>query len=347
MSNCRKAATRIAAALALVLGAGTAWSADYAGVGRAATSNEVKAWNIDVRPDFKGLPPGRGSVSQGQDVWEGKCASCHGVFGESGEYFSPLIGGTTKEDIQTGHAKRLSDPAYPGRTMIMKLSTVSTLWDFINRAMPWTAPKSLSTDEVYAVTAYLMNMAGVVEDDFELTERNIGDVQKKLPNRNGMTTRHAMWPGPELGGTQKPDVQGSKCMKRCDAETKVASFIPDYARNAHGNLQEQMRGAGPVRGANTAEAGKGGNPAMPAPATATTGHTVELNLMKAEGCAACHAVDRKLVGPAFNEIAKRHGDQADLVAYLTRRVREGSAGVWAQLPCRPRPRSATTSCSAC
>lgn len=317
--------SRPALALALSVWVTTVGAADFTGVGRNATPNEIQAWNIDVRPDFKGLPAGRGSVSQGQDLWEGKCASCHGTFGESGDYFSPLIGGTSKDDVVSGHAKRLTDPAFPGRTMIMKLSTVSTLWDFIHRAMPWTAPKSLSNDEVYAVTAYLLNLAGVVDDDFELSDQNIADVQKRLPNRNGMTTHHSMWSGHEFGGVDKPDVQGSRCMKNCAVEPKVGSFIPDYARNSHGNLKDQMRGVGAVRGADTE-----GTPGAAKPAAEMTrdAHATEQALMKTEGCAACHAVDHKVLGPAFNEIAKRHADQADLLGYLTGRVRGGSTGVW-------------------
>jgi cytochrome c len=131
----------------------------YPGVGRNATPKEVAAWNIDVRPDFKGLPSGSGSVAKGQDVWEGKCASCHGIFGESGSVFSPLVGGTTVEDIRTGRVAALTGTSYPGRTTLMKVSTLSTIWDYINRAMPWTAPKSLSTEEVYAVTAFFANRA--------------------------------------------------------------------------------------------------------------------------------------------------------------------------------------------
>jgi cytochrome c len=138
------------------------------------------------------------------DVWEAKCASCHGVFGESNEVFSPLVGGTTAEDIKTGHVARLKDPAFPGRTTLMKVATVSTLWDYINRAMPWNAPKSLSTEEVYAVTAYLLNLGGVVPESFTLSDTNIAEVQRKLPNRNGMTTRHALWPGNEFGKAPGP-----------------------------------------------------------------------------------------------------------------------------------------------
>ncbi|MEO8807533.1 MAG: c-type cytochrome, partial [Burkholderiaceae bacterium] len=157
MSSSRKAASAV---LVLALGAAVTGHAEdrYPGVGRDATPKEVAAWNIDVRPDFKGLPQGSGTVAQGMDVWEGKCASCHGVFGESNQTFSPLVGGTTADDIKTGHVARLNDPAFPGRTTLMKVSSLSTLWDYINRAMPWTAPKSLKTDEVYAVTAYLLNM---------------------------------------------------------------------------------------------------------------------------------------------------------------------------------------------
>lgn len=85
--------------VAVIAFAATGWAAaqaaeKYPGIGRAATPAEVKAWDIDVRPDFQGLPAGSGTVAKGQDVWEGKCAHCHGVFGESNEFFSPLIGGT-------------------------------------------------------------------------------------------------------------------------------------------------------------------------------------------------------------------------------------------------------------
>ena len=65
-----------------------------------------------MRPDFKGLPKGSGTVAKGMEVWESKCASCHGVFGESNQFFSPLVGGTTKEDIKTGRVARLNDRAF-------------------------------------------------------------------------------------------------------------------------------------------------------------------------------------------------------------------------------------------
>ena len=128
-------APRVGRAFGLFLlacsGFGMADASDkYPGVGRAATPKEVAAWDIDVRPDFKGLPAGSGSVAQGQDIWEAKCASCHGVFGESNQVFSPLVGGTTEQDLRTGRVARLGDPAYPSRTTLMKVATLSTLWDY-------------------------------------------------------------------------------------------------------------------------------------------------------------------------------------------------------------------------
>ncbi|OWQ83796.1 cytochrome C [Roseateles aquatilis] len=248
--------------------------AAYPGIGRAATPAEIKAWDIDVRPDFKGLPKGSGSVAQGQDVWEARCASCHGVFGESNEVFSPLVGGTTADDIKTGHVARLNDRGFPGRTTLMKVATVSTLWDYIHRAMPWNAPKSLKTDEVYAVTAYLLNLGGVVPDDFTLSDANIAQVQARLPNRNGMTTAHALWPGKSLDKAVAPDVKAVACMRDCATEAKVASLLPDHARNNNGNLAEQQRLVGPQRGVDTSRpAAPGGDViaqvalASPMPAT--------------------------------------------------------------------------------
>ena len=204
-----------------------------------------------MRPDFKGLPKGSGSVAQGMDLWEAKCASCHGVFGESNEVFSPLIGGTTKDDVKSGRVARLTDPGYPGRTTLMKVATVSTLWDYIYRAMPWNAPKSLKPDEVYALTAYMLNLGGVVSDDYKLSDRNIAELQQQMPNRLGMSTDHGLWPGKSMGNGGKPDVKATACMNNCATEAKVASYLPEHARDAHGNLAEQNRLVGAQRGIDT------------------------------------------------------------------------------------------------
>src|SRR5438477_799686 len=158
----------------------------FPAVGRAATPAEIRAWDIDVRPDFKGLPAGSGSVATGEKVWDTRCASCHGTFGESNEGFTPLVGGTSRADIEKGRVEALRR-ADVTRTTLMKLASLSTLWDYVNRAMPWDAPKSLTTEEVYAVVAYMLHLGDILPADLVLSDGHLAQVQKLLPNRNGMT----------------------------------------------------------------------------------------------------------------------------------------------------------------
>lgn len=328
------------AALTLVLTGITASAQDYPNVGRTATEKEIAAWDIDVRPDFKGLPKGSGSVAKGMQVWEGKCASCHGSFGESNEVFTPIIGGTTKEDIKTGRVAALTNNSQPQRSTIMKVPTVSTLWDYINRAMPWTAPKTLTTEEVYGVTAYILNMAEIVPDDFTLSDENIAEVQNRMPNRNGMTTKHGMW---DIKG--KPDVKSIACMKDCASDAKVRSTLPEAARNVHGNIAEQNRTFGAVRGVDTTK------PASTAPLSAArhTGMVVAaagkseakqavpaaasgLTIAKQNSCTACHGVTNKIVGPGFTEIAAKYKGDSAAATRMFDKVKNGSSGVWGPVP---------------
>lgn len=337
----RLGALALGAALIVFVAAAQAQSAAYPNVGRAATPKEIAAWDIDVRPDFKGLPKGAGSVARGMDVWESKCASCHGIFGESNEVFSPLVGGTTKDDIRSGRVARLNDPGFPGRTTLMKLSTVSTLWDYINRAMPWTQPKSLSVEEVYGVTAYILNMGGIVPDDFTLSDSNIAEVQKLLPNRNGTTTAHGLWPGAGFGKA-KPDVRAVACMKDCSGEPTLASFLPDFARDAHGNLSEQNRTVGAQHGADTSKPPAASNapavpapPAAPAPPAPPAAGAAAIALTQKHSCSACHGMETKLVGPGFREIAKKYAGRADAAAYLAGKIKAGGSSVWGNVPMPP------------
>jgi S-disulfanyl-L-cysteine oxidoreductase SoxD len=304
----------------------------YPGIGRVATPLEVKAWDIDVRADFKGLPSGSGSVAQGQDIWEAKCASCHGVFGESNEVYSPLVGGTTANDVKTGRVARLLDPSFPGRTTLMKVATLSSLWDYINRAMPWNQPKSLSADEVYAVTAFMLNLGNIVPDDFILSDKTMSQAQSRMPNRNGMTTAHALWPGKEFGGKANPDALASACMRNCTTEPTVASFIPDFARSAHGNLAEQNRSVGAQRGVDTRPPETGVNAGSLNTAASSVkvrqsnaAADVAIALTARHTCNACHGMNQKTIGPSFAEISKKYTGQVD---YLIRKIKSGGAGLW-------------------
>ena len=326
--------TLIAVTLA-VAAAGTLADGRYTGVGRPALPAEIRAWDIDVRPDFKGLRPGSGSVAQGEETWEAKCTSCHGSFGESNEVHTPLIGGTTRDDIRTGHVLSLVKGDAPQRTAIMKVATVSTLFDYINRAMPLTAPKSLTNDEVFGLLAYLLNQAEIVPADFVLSDRNIADVQARMPNRKGMSTDHGLWPGAPaaqggIGNGGKPDVKNSACMSRCKSEVQVASLLPGYAETAHGNLAEQNRPVGPVRGKDT-----GGKAATEARAAAPSDNAAATKLAADSGCMACHGVAGKIVGPGYNDVAAKYKGQADAEARLAAKLKAGGQGVWGSLPMPP------------
>ena len=299
--------------LAVVLPA--AAQSNFQNIGRVATPAEIAAWDIDVRADFKGLPKGSGSVKKGEQVWEAKCAACHGAFGESNAMFPPIAGGTTREDIQRGRVAALAREEQ--RTTLMKLSHVSTLWDYINRAMPWTAPKTLTVEEVYATTAYILNLADIVPGDFVLSDANIGEVQQRLPNRAGMTRAHGLW---EVKGT--PDVKARACMKNCAPEPKVTSALPAQALGTHGNLAEQNRPIGPVRGIDIAVA-KNQDPSR--------------DLAEKSGCLGCHGVTARVVGPSLSEIGAKYRTEDGAETRLAEKVISGSQGAWGNVPMPAQP----------
>ncbi len=327
----------------------SASSNQFSGIGRTATAAEVKAWDIDVRPDLKGLPAGSGKVQDGQTLWDNKCASCHGTFGESNEVFTPLVGGTTAADVKRGRVASLTDPKQPHRSTLMKVATISSLYDYIYRAMPWNAPRSLTADDTYAVLAYMLNLAEILPDDFELSNKNMAEVQQLMPNRNGMTREHGMWRIDDA-----PDVKAVACMSNCVETVKITSSLPDYARNAHENLAEQNRGYGPFRGVDTtrppvaklpgsdlgrlAQAGSTatGTTSSAAASTPKSGTPATLmpaaDLFKKQNCFACHAASSKLVGPSLAEIAIKYKNQPTSEAMLTEKVIKGGAGVWGAIP---------------
>lgn len=152
---------------------GTAASAQTYGLGREALPEEVAAWDIDIRPDGLGLPVGSGSVLDGEEVFLELCASCHGDFAEGAGRWPPLAG---------GHGSLASDD--PLKTIGSYWPYLSTVWDYVHRAMPFGDAQSLSDDEVYAITAFLLYMNDIVlEDDFVLSNENFGDIV--MPNADG------------------------------------------------------------------------------------------------------------------------------------------------------------------
>ncbi|MBX2882372.1 MAG: c-type cytochrome [Granulosicoccus sp.] len=138
-------------------------------LGRVALDEEVLAWDIDIRPDGLGLPPGSGTANDGADIYDAQCAACHGVFGE-GEGRWPIL---------AGGFDTLTDDR-PEKTIGSYWPYLSTVFDYVKRAMPFGNARSLSDDEVYALSAYLLYLNDLVDEDFELGADNFASIQ--LPN---------------------------------------------------------------------------------------------------------------------------------------------------------------------
>lgn len=280
---------------ALIVGASitSVIAAPTFGFGHPATAVEIAGWDIDVRPDGTGLPLGRGSVAAGQRIYDGKCASCHGTFGESNSYMQ----------IAGGVGSLASDQ--PVRTTGSKLNYATTLWDYINRAMPFEAPKSLTPDEVYALTAYVLYLNDILPADAVLDRDSLPRLT--MPNQNGFTTAHGF-----MIRDGKPDTRNVACMKSCAAQVRLTSAMPDHARDQHGNAGEQSR--------------------MFAAAPATAARKSGLEAARAFACTGCHGVSEPAVGPAFRDIARRYSGDGTAETGLVAKVKAGGTGNWGSIP---------------
>lgn len=139
--------------------------------GRPATPEEIKLWDIDVRPDGSGLPDGSGTAAHGKAVYGENCEACHGPNGQGG----------IKDRLVGGQGTLASDQ--PIKTVGSYWPDATTLFDYIRRAMPYTTPGSLSAEDTYAVTAYILNLNGLLPDDAKLDKDTLPKI--KMPNRDG------------------------------------------------------------------------------------------------------------------------------------------------------------------
>ena len=171
------------------------------GLGREALPEEIAAWDIDIRPDGQGLPVGSGDVWTGEEVFVAQCASCHGDFGEAVGRWPQLAGGQ-------GTLER-KDPV---KTIGSYWPYLSTVWDYVHRAMPFGDAQSLTPDEVYAITAYLLYLNNVVEDDFELSNESFAKVE--MPNADGFKPDDR----PE---TELTAFSGEVCMEGCKDDVEI------------------------------------------------------------------------------------------------------------------------------
>ena len=161
------------------------------GIGRSATPAEVAGWNIDIDRYGNNLPTGSGSVSHGHEVFDQQCAACHGTKGEGG-VGDRLVGGQGTLATEK-----------PVRTVGSYWPYAPTLFDYIRRAMPQNAPQSLSNDDVYAVSAYILNLNGLLPADATLDAKALSAI--KMPNRD------------KFIGDPRPDVQNPECIRDCGA----------------------------------------------------------------------------------------------------------------------------------
>jgi S-disulfanyl-L-cysteine oxidoreductase SoxD len=198
----------LAGAFAMWVATAHAGSPGQFGYGKVPTPAEIAGWNIDARgTDGAGLPPGRGTVDRGADVFAQQCAACHGTFGEGEGRFPKLMGG---EGTLTADRPEPSVGSY--------WPYAPTLWDYINRAMPFIAPHSLPADDVYALTAYILNFNNIVPGNFVADRDSLPKV--KMPNRDNFT-----WKDP------RPDTAATECMKNCTDPQSVKIISTAEGKN--------------------------------------------------------------------------------------------------------------------
>ncbi|MGB0411829.1 MAG: c-type cytochrome [Pikeienuella sp.] len=257
----------------------TAAQADRLGLGRAATPEEVAAWDIDVRPDGLGLPEGSGDAITGEEVFIEKCAVCHGDFAEGVGRWPVLAGGEgtlASED--------------PVKTVGSYWPYLSTAWDYVNRAMPFGEAQSLTNDEVYAIVAYILYSNDLVEDDFVLSRESFLEVE--MPNADGFfpddRTESPLWGPREV------------CMENCKSEVKITK------RAAVLDVTPETEGEGEAAAAMPAHSAAPEEPVVVAVAAPVIDEALAAKGEKVfKKCKACHKVGegaKNKTGPQLNAI---------------------------------------------
>jgi cytochrome c len=286
----------LALASALIALSGPAW-AEPLGLGRAALPEEIAAWDMTVLPDGKGLPEGSGDVLTGEEVFGEYCAACHGEFAEGLDSWPVLAGGDGT----------LTDPR-PVKTVGSYWPYLSTAFDYVHRSMPFGSAQTLTVDDTYAITAFLLYSNGLVEDDFTLTQENFATIT--LPNADGF------YPD-DRAESEYPLFSAEPCMENCrtaapevtkravdlgvtpkDPDGKPAGTLPPVTLAS----AEGTEGAAPAEVAQAEQVAEAEPPAEPSaadPELVAAGETVF------KKCTACHKVGegaKNGVGPVLNGI---------------------------------------------
>jgi cytochrome c2 len=269
--------------LALLLLSSVSTAVEKLSLGQPASAEEIKGWDIDIRPDGKGLPVGRGNAVDGEGMFIQKCASCHGEFAEGAGRYPVLAGGIDSLDTHD-----------PVKTVGSYWPYATTAFDYIRRAMPFGHAQSLSNDEVYAMTAYILYSNDVIEEDFELNQNTLALVE--MPNRNGFIK------------DDRPDVpMVEPCMKNCLSKKPV---VTGKARQVNVTPDEEVVSV-TSNHSNSSDAGRG----------------------KAifSQCIACHSInkDENKIGPSLHAIFGRKAGAVETFTHYSVAMRSSKL-IWSE-----------------
>ncbi|MBV1867721.1 MAG: c-type cytochrome [Marinosulfonomonas sp.] len=275
--------------------------ADGLGLGRAALPEEVAAWDTDIRPDGAGLPEGRGNVETGEEVFAEACAICHGDFGEAVDRWPVLAG---------GHDTLSSER--PVKTIGSYWPYLSTVFDYIQRAMPFGNARSLSNDDVYAITAYLLYVNDIVDEEFELSHENFMEIP--LPNEGGFFFDDR----PE---TELSVFSGEVCMQDCKGAVEITgrALVLDVTPESDEEAPAEQQDA-----AQTTPA--------PEPVATLDPALVAAGAKVFKKCKACHQIGegaKNRSGPQLNGILGRTAGTIDGFRYSKAMTGAGADGlIW-------------------
>jgi S-disulfanyl-L-cysteine oxidoreductase SoxD len=282
------------------------------GLGRTASPDEIAAWDKDIRPDGVGLPVGSGSVEDGENIFADTCASCHGDFAEGVGNWPKLAGG----------AGTLADED-PLKTVGSYWPYLSTTWDYVNRSMPFGDAQSLSSDEVYAIVAYILYSNDLVEDDFVLSQENFLDVE--MPNAGGFILD-------DRGVSEHPAFSQEPCMADCKASVEITKRATVLDVTPQETSVTSAADTGIVAQSTSSEV-----TAQPPEPVSAKGDVSDPALVAAgekmfKKCKACHQVGasaKNKTGPLLNGVVGRTAAAFEGFKYSKSFISAGDGGlVW-------------------
>lgn len=282
-------------------------------LGRSALPEEIAAWDIDILPDGRGLPVGKGDVWTGEEVFANVCASCHGDFAEGVDNWPVLAGGFDT----------LADKD-PVKTVGSYWPYLSTVWDYVNRSMPFGGAQTLTDDEVYAIVAYILYSNDIVDEDFELSHDNFMDVP--MHNAEGFVVD-------DRAATEYTAWRRDPCMENCKETAEItmrASILDVTPEEDSASSSETDHTAAP----------SAANDSQPVTEVAAVADMIDPALIEAgeklfKRCAACHAVGagaKHKSGPHLNAILGRTIGSTDGFKFSSGFKAAGEAGqIWDEL----------------